>query len=280
MKKLLLGLAVFIVLCGAYESEAGNVLVAYFSRSGNTQALAEYIAESLSGDIDVFRIITVEAYPEDYTATTDRAMADYDVVFLGYPIWWGTVPMAVLTFLEEYDFSGKRVIPFNTHGGSGKGRSIDDIKAEIPEAEVDEGFAVRGTEAVNSKSSVSEWVKGLNLPESSQPENTSSDEEQPNETQQEDAQSDSSQQEASQPQTTQSEDEQQEDAKQEDSQTDNSQTDAKQSEDVKHEDSQSEDKQQQTGSTSSSSSSGGCVTFNSAMLLLIPMLSAKRRNKS
>ena len=180
MKKFML--AVLMVFISVNVSEAGNILIAYFSRSGNTQKVAEYIASALSSDKpDMFRIITAEPYPEDYTETTDIAkeeqnnnarpalaghvedMSKYDVVFLGYPIWWGTVPMAVFTFLEEYDFSGKRVIPFNTHAGSGKGRSIADITAAIPGADVDEGFAVRGTDAESSVASVSAWVNGLNI---------------------------------------------------------------------------------------------------------------------
>ncbi len=180
MKKFML--AVLMVFIGVSVSEASNILIAYFSRSGNTQKVAEYVASALSSDKpDIFRITTAEPYPEDYNETTRKAqeeqnnnarpvlsgdvedMSKYDVVFLGYPIWWGTVPMAVYTFLEGYDFSGKRIIPFNTHAGSGKGRSISDINAAVPDAEVGEGFAVRGADAESSGASVAEWVNGLNV---------------------------------------------------------------------------------------------------------------------
>ena len=119
-----------------------KVLVAYFSKTGNTEKAAQEIHNLVGGDI--IKIEPVKAYPDDYTATTDIGkkekaenarpevktkvanMADYDVVFIGYPIWWGTAPMAVFTFMEGYDFSGKTVIPFCTSGGS----SIEGSMAE------------------------------------------------------------------------------------------------------------------------------------------------------
>ena len=184
MKKVLLAV-VAVSLCAG--SACADVLVAYFSRSGNTQTVAQFIAGAVS--CDVFRITTLNAYPEDYDEMTALAreeqnnnarpelashvedMSRYDTVFLGYPIWWGTVPMCVYTFMEEYDFTGKRVIPFNTHGGSGLGRSITDIKAALTGANVDDGFAVRGTEAAGSQARITGWVKGLNItqPESPAP---------------------------------------------------------------------------------------------------------------
>jgi flavodoxin len=126
-------------------------LIAYFSRKGNnivggkivnlpvgnTEVAAKMI-QKLTGS-DTFRIDTVKDYPSDYNKTTDVArqelrqnarpelsgrmdnMDDYRVIFLGYPNWWGTMPMAVFTFLETYDFSGKTIIPFCTHEGSGMG---------------------------------------------------------------------------------------------------------------------------------------------------------------
>jgi flavodoxin len=124
-------------------------LIAYYSREGNnyvsgsivnlpignTEVIAKMIQEMTEGDL--FRIDTVNSYPEDYTETTEVAkkelddnarpelsnnvknMDSYNVIFLGYPIWWRTMPMALFTFLEEYDFSGKTIIPFCTHEGSG-----------------------------------------------------------------------------------------------------------------------------------------------------------------
>lgn len=106
----------------------GNVLVAYFSWSGNTKEMAEYIAEQTGGD--VFEIEPLNAYPEDYNETGDIAKVErdenqrpeianlpasideYDTIFIGYPIWWHTAPMIVGTFLENYDLSDKDVYPF------------------------------------------------------------------------------------------------------------------------------------------------------------------------
>ena len=114
-----------------------SVLIAYFSHSGNTQVIANHIKEIVGGD--VFRIATVDPYPGDYKAVVEVArreqkngarpklsnqvtnMKSYDVVFVGYPNWWGWMPMAVFSFLEQHDFSGKNVVPFCTHEGSGSG---------------------------------------------------------------------------------------------------------------------------------------------------------------
>ena len=133
-------------------------LIAYFSRKGNnyvngkienllignTEVIANMVQDIIGGDL--FHIETVQSYPEDYSETIEVAkkelnndsrpalsnsisdMDSYDVVFLGYPNWWGTIPMAVCTFLESYDFKGKTIIPFCTHEGSGLGNSVKDIK--------------------------------------------------------------------------------------------------------------------------------------------------------
>ena len=188
-KKFLIPLAIFTAVFFYLNKEAeAKVLVAYFSKSGNTQAVAENIIKNLTENMkitpDIFKIEVSAPYPDDYDQTTARAkqeqeenarpalathvqnMSQYDTILLGYPIWWGTLPMSLFTFLEEYDFSGKRVITFNTHEGSSKGRSIDDIKILIPNANVEGGFVVRGTEAANSKASVSEWMDSLKITES------------------------------------------------------------------------------------------------------------------
>jgi flavodoxin len=142
---------------GGSTGKAG-ILVAYFSWSGNAKALAGQIARETGGDL--FEIKTVNAYPEVYNECTALArqeqndnarpaiqgsvtnMAQYSAVFLCYPNWWGTLPMAVFTFLEAYDFSGKTVYPLVTHGGSRFGRSLDDIKKLCPRAVLGEGFSV------------------------------------------------------------------------------------------------------------------------------------------
>ncbi|HPF07656.1 MAG TPA: flavodoxin, partial [Spirochaetota bacterium] len=120
-------------------------------------------------------------YPKGYTETTNVAkdelradarpeltgrvtnMDDYDVIFLGYPNWWGTMPMPVFTFLESYDFSWKTIIPFCTHEGSGLGRSEQDIRKACSKAKVLSGVAIRGGSSASSQSLVSEWIDKLNI---------------------------------------------------------------------------------------------------------------------
>lgn len=161
----------------AYDKSIGlgMILLAYYSRRGqnhvdgrivdlavgNTEWAMQRLEMMLGADM--FRIDTVHPYPEDYTATVEQShreldagarpeltarvqdMARYDVVILGYPNWCGTMPMAVFTFLESYDFTGKTLIPCCTHEGGGLGRSVDDIRALCPGAHVLEGVAIVGS---------------------------------------------------------------------------------------------------------------------------------------
>ena len=164
---------------GAEPESTGKILVAYFSKTGNTEAVAKMIAGTTGADL--FKVETATPYPEDYNETVDIAreeqdndarpelsthvenMAQYDVVFLGYPNWWGTMPMAMFTFLEEYDFTGKTIIPFCTHGGSALGSSESDIESLCPDSQILEGLAVSGSRAGNAQSDVEAWVKGLGI---------------------------------------------------------------------------------------------------------------------
>jgi flavodoxin len=164
-------------------------LIAYYSRKGqnylngrivnltigNTKVIAQKIQGYIGGDL--FEIGTINPYPVDYTETTEVAMAEkrdntrpeltthvnnideYDTIFLGYPNWWGTFPMAVFTFLEEYDFSGKTIIPFCTHEGSGIGSSERDIKKLCPDAKVLSGIAIRGGSVAVADNLVENWLK-------------------------------------------------------------------------------------------------------------------------
>ena len=166
-------------------------LIAYFSRAGNnyvgdkimnlpvgnTEVAAKMI-QKLTGS-DIFRIDTVKAYPEGYHETTEVAqqelrqnarpeltghvknMADYSAIYLGYPNWWGTMPMAVYTFLEAYDFSGKTIIPFCTHEGSGMGRSESDIKKLCSDANVLKGLPIRGGSVQGAESDIANWLRNL-----------------------------------------------------------------------------------------------------------------------
>lgn len=177
-------------LLKAQASPAKKIsLVAYFSRRGynylngeivflqvgNTEVVAKKIRE-LTGS-DLFQIETVKSYPEDYNETTTVAkkeqnenarpeltrtvdgMDDYDVIYLGYPNWWGTMPMAVHTFLESYDFAGKTIIPFCTHEGSAMGRSEGDIKKLCPKAKVLSGLAIKGGSVNKSDEKIAAWCK-------------------------------------------------------------------------------------------------------------------------
>ena len=168
-------------------------LIAYFSRKGqnyvsgkivdlkvgNTEVVAKMIQKRTGGDL--FHIETVTAYPKDYTETTAVAknelrtkarpkltgrvenMLAYDVIFLGYPNWWGTPPMAVFTFLESYDFSGKTIVPFCTHEGSGMGRSEKDIAKSCPKATLLDGIAILGSSASTADAQVSGWIDKLRI---------------------------------------------------------------------------------------------------------------------
>lgn len=164
---------------GAENAEGEKVLIVYYSRTGNTRTLAEVIRAGAGGDI--MELETVEAYPDEYRATTDQAkkelaenyfpplknspinIAQYDVIFVGSPSWWGTFASPVRGFLAQHDFSGKKIVPFITHGGSGLGRSLADLEALSPGAVVLEGLAVRGSSVNNVQAEVSKWLRKLGL---------------------------------------------------------------------------------------------------------------------
>ena len=158
-----------------------NILVAYFSHSGNTRVIANQIRGSVGGDI--FEIVTVDPYPTDYDEVVEQArkelredyrprlktkvetMESYKVVFVGYPNWWGTIPKPVAAFLSEYDFSGKTIAPFCTHEGSRLGRSVTDIKELRPQSTILDGLAVRGRNVKKVQNEVSEWVYRIGMKE-------------------------------------------------------------------------------------------------------------------
>jgi flavodoxin len=159
--------------------EGNNILVAYFSHSGNTREIANQIHEKVGGNI--FEIVSIDPYPSGYNEVVEQArkelrseykpklktkvgnMESYDVVFVGYPNWWGTVPRPVVTFLSQYDFSGKTIAPFCTHEGSGLGRSVTDVTKLCPQSTVLDGLAVRGGEVNNAQNKVSEWLRELGI---------------------------------------------------------------------------------------------------------------------
>lgn len=174
------------------ENKKEKILIAYFSRAdenynvgtvavGNTELLAGHIRNYLGEDTDAFKIETTYDYPKDYDECTKVAQEEknqnarpeykgnidvskYDTIFLGYPIWWGTVPMVVNTFLESQDFSGKTVYLFSTHEGSGEAGTFAYIDGKLTTANVDtNGLSMRGTAARenSAKDSVETWLKGF-----------------------------------------------------------------------------------------------------------------------
>jgi flavodoxin len=203
----LLLLVIMMIPAGLAEKAAPRILVAYLSRAGenynvgearersasaafagyvekgNTAILAAVIAEMTGADL--FEIRTVVPYPEDY-ATMLRAaqeeidsdarpelvetvenMADYDVIFIGYPIWHGKMPQAIYSFIESYDLAGKTVIPFNTHEGSGQSGTQQVIENALTDCTVLQGLAIQGKTAqedeTRTRALLTDWLTGLNL---------------------------------------------------------------------------------------------------------------------
>lgn len=166
-----------------------NKIIVYYSRAdenyingqlkmlakGNTEAAAEIIRK-LTG-ADMFKIEQTEPYAAGYNECIEQARSDqrknvrpqlknypesldeYDTIYLGFPNYWGTMPMAVFTFLEHFDFSGKVIKPFCTHEGSGLGNSVNDICRICPNAKVKKGLAIRGSRAELSDKEIEKWIK-------------------------------------------------------------------------------------------------------------------------
>lgn len=161
------------------QTEAGGTLVAYFSWSGNTQQMAEIIAQETGADL--FEIATVTPYTDDYNTLLDIAQQEqgedarpelnarvenwdsYDTIFVGYPNWWSDAPMAVYTFLESYDFTGKTVIPFNTSASGGFGRSLTGIEESAAGATILEGLDLTEGELGDAQNRVITWLDSLGL---------------------------------------------------------------------------------------------------------------------
>ena len=191
MKKIIVLLIALMLMS---SSMAEGILVTYFSHAGenynvgvieegNTAKLGKVIAEQTGAEL--FEIVPVVDYPHSYDECLEVATAEqregarpeyvgdvenwdqYDTIFIGYPIWWGEIPNIVYTFMENHDFAGKTVIPFNTHEGSGQSHSQRDIVNTLPDAIVLQGLAVRGATAQNdadaTAKAVSDWLSGLGM---------------------------------------------------------------------------------------------------------------------
>ena len=161
------------------DSVAGaSVVVRDGQALGNTEFMAGVIQSAVGGEL--FQIETVQQYPLEHEPLVDLAAEEqdagarpelsshiedpsqYDVIFLGYPNWWGDMPQALYTFLEEYDFSGKTIIPFCPHGGSGFSRTISTIAELQPGANVvEQGLSISRNSVTDAQSDVENWVAGL-----------------------------------------------------------------------------------------------------------------------
>ncbi|MFQ9984925.1 MAG: flavodoxin [Lachnospiraceae bacterium] len=161
-------------------TEGSRALVVYFSATGNTRAVAETIAEMQSADL--YEIVPEQSYTDEdlnYNDSSSRAtveqrdenarpailggvenIEDYDVIYVGFPIWWGDMPRILCTFFDSYDLSEKTIAPFATSGGSGISRAVQSIEALEPQAAVTEGLL---TSAANAESDVAEWLSGIGL---------------------------------------------------------------------------------------------------------------------
>ena len=156
-----------------------NVLVVYYSVSGNTETVANKIHDLVGGDI--FELETEKTYPSNYRELTREVKKEiengvkptlknnveniekYDVIFLGSPCWWSTYAPVVATFLDENDLSDKTIIPFMTHGGSGMGRSEEDLKNAEPEAKILNGLAIYGSRVDSSDDEIKKFVDNINM---------------------------------------------------------------------------------------------------------------------
>ena len=163
---------------GIDANSGSSIVVKNKDVLGNMQYMAMTIQEAIGGEL--FRTETTEEYPLEHETLVNQAKEEqnedarpelathienveqYDIIFLGYPNWWGDMPLPLYTFLEEYDFSGKTIIPFNSHGGSGFSNTIEEIKKLQPNATVrDDGLSISRNDVADSEQEITDWAKGL-----------------------------------------------------------------------------------------------------------------------
>ncbi len=166
----------------------GKTLVVFFSHAGenysvgnikvgNTKIVADYISEMTGAD--QFEVVADKDYDMPYMQLIEVAKQEahdgelppmvgrlenvdqYDTVFIGGPVWWGTYPKVMFTFFRDYDLNGKTIIPFTTHEGSGLASCVEDVRSAYPNADVKPGFAIYGHDVRSGRSKVEKWLKGL-----------------------------------------------------------------------------------------------------------------------
>lgn len=163
----------------ASRSQGSKVLVAYFTRTGNTRVIARQIRRAQQADL--FEIEPAAAYPEDYEETVGQAVRErdsgyrpplkaslpsvssYEVVFLGFPIWGETAPPVIRSFLSQHDLSGKTLVPFITHGGYGQGQSMKVVREHAPRASVLNPFVMEADQERRTLTQVSRWLSGVKI---------------------------------------------------------------------------------------------------------------------
>lgn len=160
------------------SAPVGKSLVVYFSWSGNTEAVAAEIQRQT--DADLFEIVPETPYTDDYNVLLNLAQEEqrnsarpaisgsidlpaYDTIYLGFPIWWGDMPMVLYTFLDNYDLSGKTLAPFVTSGGSGFSGTIDTIESMESGATLTEGLSLNSSQAEDCSEAVSQWLRAVEL---------------------------------------------------------------------------------------------------------------------
>ena len=170
-----LAAAMMLAVSCSPKKEAQKVLVLYYSQTSNTKAVAEEIAKKLNADIE--EVVPTTPYDGDFQATIERSMKDreegkvpeikplaadvskYDVIFIGYPIWFGTYAPPVATFLSQVDLSGKKVVPFCTFGSGGLESSVKDLEEQQPNAEILPGYGVRAARMDAMPQDVDQFLK-------------------------------------------------------------------------------------------------------------------------
>jgi len=156
-----------------------NILIVFFSHSGNTQEIATQIYDETGGD--VLELYPVNPYPRQHNAVAEQAkhesitdfkpdiegymydVESYDIIFVGSPVWWYTIAPPVKTFLSENDFDGKIIVPFCTHEGSGQAMSFTYIKTLLSDSIVLDGFECFGSSVKNAQFKVSDWINKLEI---------------------------------------------------------------------------------------------------------------------